>query len=108
MVVVPQCYQPTIIQRDIYVTYASVFYQQRREWVVVVPRCYQPTIIQREISVTLRLCILSTEVRVGGGFPRCYQPTIIQIEHLCNVTFMYFINRGESWWWLSRHVISLP
>ena len=38
---------------------------------------------------------------------RCYQPTLIQREHLCNVTFMYFINRGESWWWLSCDVISL-
>ena len=40
--------------------------------------------------------------------PRCYQPTTVQREHLCNVTFMYFINRSQSWWWLSRDVISLP
>ena len=29
-------------------------------------------------------------------------------RNLCSVTCMYFINRGQSWWWLSRDVISLP
>ena len=29
-------------------------------------------------------------------------------RNLCNVMFMYLINRGQSWWWLSRDVISLP
>ena len=77
---------------------------------VVVPRCYQPTIIKREIYVTLRLCIciLSTEARVGGGCPVMLSAYHGTKRHICNVTFMYFINRGQSWWWLSRDVIGLP
>ena len=143
MVVVPRCYQPTKVQRDIYVTLRvcilstearvgdgcpamlSAYHNKKRNlcnvtfmymyfinrgeswwWlsrdVISLPR------YKENIYVTLRLCVLSTEARAGGGCPAmlsAYQGTK---RHICNVTCMYFINRGESWWWLSLDVISLP
>ena len=59
------------------------------------------------LYVTLGLCILSTEARVGGGCPTMLSAYHDTKRNLCNVTFMYFINRGKSWWWLSHDVISL-
>ena len=63
---------------------------------------------KENIYVTLRLCILSTDARVGGGCRAMLSVYHNTKRNLCNVTFMYFINRGQSWWWLSRDVISLP
>ena len=106
--VVPQCYQPTIIQRDIYVRLRLCILSTEARVGGGCPAMLSAYHNTKRYLCNVTFMYLSTEARVGGGCSAMLSAYHNTKRYLCNVTFMYFINRGESWWWLSRDVISLP